>query len=651
MPYSTSTNPIVATFGGYFRRRVLRQFALYLALMLAVVWGGVAVEQMRFAALAESGAKANVQNLSRAFSEEVKATVALVDLSLIQLRGTWQRDPANFARSVAEHVRHLRVPMHITVTDADGRLLYSDAAAGASSAPQGLALGELRQFAIHRERGGDRLHDQLHDQLYVSRPERSSLARQWMVQFTRPIRALDGRLAGVIAVSIPPDYFLRFYDSIDLGPDATVSLLRLDATVIARSSRADGNRHMGVMLPDAPQTRDGSISGAFRRSSHLDGIERFYAWHKLPEYGLVVTVGQALRDAEARFAQQREVMRSAGLVVSLGLAVLGWAAIGAADRRRRALKALAAAEARWKMALNAAGDGVWDSDVRTGLVTLSPNAQRILDSEHSVVSWFGNDSLAGLVHPDDLPAVRAALRAHIDGLTADYAMEHRLRTRDGGWRWIEARGTVTEWCERGEPLRMVGTFSNIDTRKQEEQRMRRMAHEDALTGLPNRVLLHDRMRQAILSADREGHKVGLVYFDLDNFKPVNDTHGHAVGDRLLRMVAQRVRAALRESDTLARVGGDEFAVLLPRCQQPQDAERVAAAILARLEEPFDDGERILRISGSLGYALYPDCGAGDGNGGAAAAAEALLHCADLAMYDAKAHGRNRISGSYRTRIS
>lgn len=642
MPYPTSSNPIVAMFGAYVRRRVLRQFALYLALMLAVVWGGVAVEQARFAALAESGAKANVQNLSRAFSEEVKATVALVDLSLVQLRATWQRDPTNFPRSVAEHARHLRVPMHITVTDAAGSLLYTDAALGDRAAPQGLALGDLRPFAIHRERGGDRL--------YVSRPERSRISQRWTVQFTRPIRAADGRLAGVIAVAVAPEYFLRCYHSIDLGPDATVSLLRLDATVVARSSRADGNRHMGATIPDAPQTRDASTSGAFRRVSHLDGIERFYAWHKLPEYGLVVTVGQAVADAEARFVQQRAVMRSAGLVVSLVLAVLGWAAIGAADRRRRALKALAAAEARWKMALNAAGDGVWDSDVTTGLVTLSPNAQRILDSEHPVVSWFGADSLAGLVHPDDLPAVRAALRAHVNGASADYAMEHRLRTRDGGWRWIEARGTVTERGERGEPLRMVGTFSNIDARKQEEQRMRRMAHEDALTGLPNRILLHDRMRQAIRIAQREGHKVGLVYFDLDHFKPVNDTHGHAVGDRLLRMVAQRVRAALRESGTLARIGGDEFAVLLPRCHQSQDAERVATTILACLEAPFVDADRTLRISGSLGYALYPDCGDGDGNGNGDLA-ETLLHCADLAMYDAKAHGRNRISGSYRTRPS
>jgi diguanylate cyclase (GGDEF)-like protein/PAS domain S-box-containing protein len=628
MPYPLSSHSPVAVFGGYVRRRVLRQLLLYLVLMLLVVWGLVAVEQARFAELAEAGGKNNVQNLSRAFSEEVKATVGLVDLSLVQLRGTWQRDPARFAQDAAEHARHLRMPIRFTVTDAAGRLLYADDGA----APPGMMPGELRQFAIHRTQDGDRL--------YVSRPDKHA-GGQWTVQFTRPIRDAGGRLTGVIAASMSPAYFLRFYDSIELGPDATVSLMRLDNTIIARSSRTDGNRHMGTRIANAPQTATADVSGMFRKTSSLDGIDRFYAWHKLPDYGLVVTVGQAVHDAEARFAQQRAVMRNGGMIVSLVLGLLGWAAIGAADRRRRALKALAAAEVRWKLALNAAGDGVWDCNVTNGTALLSPSAQRILDSEHATVSWFGSNGLAGLVHPDEFEAVRTALRDHMEGVTPDYAMVHRIRMRDGSWRWIEARGTVTEWGERGEPLRMVGTFSNIDARKQEEERMRRMAHEDPLTKLPNRVLLDDRMHQAIRVAARDGQKVGLIYFDLDKFKPVNDTHGHAVGDRLLRMVAERVRGVLRESDTLARVGGDEFAVLLPRCAQTNDTERVAIAILACLEQPFIDGPRELNISGSIGYALYPDCG-DDG--------EALLHCADLAMYDAKAHGRNRISGSYRTRV-
>jgi diguanylate cyclase (GGDEF)-like protein/PAS domain S-box-containing protein len=616
-------------FGGYVKRRVLRHLVVYLALMLLVVWGLVAVEQARFAELAETGGKSNVQNLSRAFSEEVKATVGLIDLSLVQLRGTWQRDPADFAQGVAEHARHLRMPIHFTVTDAAGRLLYSND----DARPPQLAQGALPEFAVHRTQDSD--------QLYVGRPQKDRVSGQWSIHFTRPIRDAGGRLTGVIAASIPPSYFLRFYDSIDLGPDAAVSLMRLDGTIIARTSRPDGQRFMGVNMAQAPHILAKGPSGMFRKVSSLDGIDRFYAWRKLTDYGLVVTVGQAVHDAEVRFTQQSAVMRNAGVIVSLVLGVLGWAAIGAADRRRRALKALAAAEARWKLALNAAGDGVWDCDITNGIALLSPSAQRILDSEHATVSWFGSKGMAELVHPDDIDAVRTTLRDHIDGVTPDYATVHRIRMRDGSWRWIEARGTVTERGERNEPLRMIGTFSNIDARKQEEERMRRMAHEDPLTKLPNRVLLDDRMHQAILVAARDDHKVGLIYFDLDKFKPVNDTHGHAVGDRLLCMVAERVRGVLRESDTLARVGGDEFAVLLPRCAQAQDTERVAIAILACLEQPFIDGPRELNISGSIGYAMYPDCG-DDG--------EALLHCADLAMYDAKAHGRNRISGSYRTRV-
>lgn len=632
MPHSVSSNPVVALFGSYFRRRVLGQLSLYLALMLSVVWGLVAVEQARFDRLAEAASKNNVQNLSRAFAEEVRATLAVVDLSLVQLRGTWQRDPDGFGQSVAEHARYLsdRVPMRILVTDAAGHLVST----GAGAARRGLMLGDLPQFAIHLGRDGA-------DLLAIGGPAPSRISGAPALQFTRPIRAADGRLQGIIAASVPPSYFLRFYDSIDLGPDTTVSLVREDGTVVARSTRGGGNRDMGRKLPDAPHMHTRAVSGDFRRTSQLDGIERFYAWRRLPEYGLVVTVGQAVRDAEARYAQQRTVIHSAGALVSSVLALLGWAAIGAADRRRRALKALAAAEARWKLALNAAGDGVWDCDVTTGMATLSPSAQRVLDSADPSICWFGSKGIAELLHPDEEHDIRAALRAHVMGETPDYVYQHRIRLRNGQWRWIEARGAVTERGDRGEPLRMVGTFSDIDARKHEEERMRRMAHEDALTGLPNRVLLHDRLRQAILAAQRQGHKVGVIYFDLDKFKPVNDTHGHAVGDRLLRMVAARVGGALRASDTLARVGGDEFVVLLPRCAQAADAERVAVTILAQLEQPFQDGELALHISGSLGYALYPDCG-GDG--------EALLRCADLAMYDAKAHGRNRVSGSYRTTV-
>lgn len=625
---SPSTKPPSRThLANFFRPRVLRDLAIYLACMLPIVWGLVAVEQSRFASIAQAGSMRDLRNYARVFNEEVRATAGIIDLSLIQLRSTWQRDRAGFPQAVGENARYLRhrVPIFITVLDAQGKIAYTNA----GPAHEGLDMGNAAGYRAHLGISDDRID--------VSRPVVCPLTNAWTVQFSRSIRDPRGRLQGVIIAGVSPDYFVRFYEDIDLGPHASVSLIRDDGSVIARSTRGSVSHGMGQVLKDNPHSPHSPVTGSFRRIGQLDGVERFYAYHKIPDYGMVVTVGEAVADAEARFAQQGKVLTWVGGAVSLLLLLLGWAALGATERRRRALKALAAAEARWKLALTATGDGVWDCDVVTGLATLSARAQMILDTERSVISWYGS-ALDAIVHPEDLPQLRAQLRSHLAGRSQDFAAEFRVRRRSGEWSWIDTRGTVSERDELGMPMRMVGTFSNIDARKSEEARMRRMAHEDALTGLPNRVLLGDRLRQAIRAASRDGHKVALIYFDLDKFKPVNDTHGHAVGDRLLQLVARRLRAGLRDADTLARVGGDEFVVLLPRCDEAADASKVAENILFQLNRPFEDGDLVHRISGSLGIALFPDDGMD---------AEALLRTADLAMYDAKAHGRNRVSGAQR----
>ena len=212
----------------------------------------------------------------------------------------------------------------------------------------------------------------------------------------------------------------------------------------------------------------------------------------------------------------------------------------------------------------------------------------------------------------------------------DRDLEYRTRLGNGNWRWILVRGRVAERAPGGQPLRIVGTVADIDARKLQEDEIRHQAHHDMLTGLPNRLLFNDRLRQALLAAQREGNKLAVLFFDLDKFKPVNDTHGHAVGDMLLQQVATRVRGALRASDTLARIGGDEFVVLLPRIGAAPDARRVAEEILAELNRPFVSEGRTLEISGSIGVAVYPDSGA---------SADELMRSADGAMYDAKLQGR------------
>jgi diguanylate cyclase (GGDEF)-like protein len=232
--------------------------------------------------------------------------------------------------------------------------------------------------------------------------------------------------------------------------------------------------------------------------------------------------------------------------------------------------------------------------------------------------------------------VLRALDAHLNGATPDYTAQYRTRLGNGNWRWVLTRGQVAERDPDGRPLRIVGTVADIDARKLQEDQIRHQAHHDMLTGLPNRLLFGDRLQQAFLASQREGHSLAVIFFDLDKFKPVNDSYGHAVGDVLLQQAAARLRTTLRASDTLARLGGDEFVVLLPRVANAADARKVAEDILRELTRPFMTEGFTLHISASLGVAVSPDCGED---------ADTLLRCADGAMYDAKLQGRGRVAVS------
>ena len=169
--------------------------------------------------------------------------------------------------------------------------------------------------------------------------------------------------------------------------------------------------------------------------------------------------------------------------------------------------------------------------------------------------------------------------------------------------------------------------------RESEERMRHMAQHDALTQLPNRALLADRLHAALALARRDKTRCGLMFVDLDNFKPVNDAHGHAIGDRLLLAASARMRDCLRESDTLARMGGDEFVVLLPHIDSHADARLVAERIRSAIALPFTIDQYNLAISASIGIGIYPDD---------ASTPESLTICADDAMYRAKDAGRNRL---------
>ena len=298
-----------------------------------------------------------------------------------------------------------------------------------------------------------------------------------------------------------------------------------------------------------------------------------------------------------------------------------------------AQQALQTNETRWRLALESTGDGLWDLTVPTGEEYLSPGLLRMYGFEDGDLRASLEDRDRH-THPDDLERVRRDRQAHLDGLTATYSNEHRVLCKNGSWKWVLSRGMVISRDADGRPLRMIGTHTDISERKAAETTIWQQAHFDPLTGLPNRRLMRERLAQEMKKCRRDTLQLALLFIDLDRFKEVNDTLGHDRGDLLLTEAAQRIAHCLREVDTVARMGGDEFMVILTELPQAVDLEGVLHKLLNTLSGMFQLGLDQVFISASIGVTLYP---------GDALEIEGLLKNADQALYVAKAAGRNRFS--------
>ncbi len=299
------------------------------------------------------------------------------------------------------------------------------------------------------------------------------------------------------------------------------------------------------------------------------------------------------------------------------------------ERLDRAKHSLRLSEARLARAQKIARLGSWEWDVRAGEIYWSDELYRIFGFTPGEPKRISKEWIYSLIHPADLPAFKQQLLTSVKTLQS-FNMIYHTTSRSGGELVVNIQGEV----ERGEDGRawlISGTVLDITARIKAESEIHHLINYDTLTGLPNRSLLHDRLRQAIAQAAQDRHLVWVLCLDLDRFKGVNDTLGHRSGDKLLQEVARRLTACVRESDTLARLGGDEFVVVLNGVVSEKGASIVAKKILTLIAEPIPIDDHELYTTASIGIAAYPM----DGEDG-----HTLLKHADLAMYKAKELDRN-----------
>lgn len=301
-------------------------------------------------------------------------------------------------------------------------------------------------------------------------------------------------------------------------------------------------------------------------------------------------------------------------------------------------KEINANEERWKLAATCTQDGIFDIDLITCKAFISPRLWEILKWPSLVHEDIMYDAKvwARFFHPDYQErwlGRTAEARASKDPEKYMVNVETRLRGGDGEYRWLMANYMILK-DKDGEPYRFIGAVEDIQEKREREDAIRLQATHDQLTGLPNRYLYNDRIAHQMMMCKRSNTSIVLVVWDLDGFKNVNDTYGHLAGDQVLVEVADRMRICLRESDTLARFGGDEFVMILTSARgcESEVAFNTTGRIFEILDKPIDVGCASVTVGASCGIAFFPEH---------ATDAELLFDLADKSLYVAKKRGKHR----------
>lgn len=601
-------------------------------IVLIVVTAAVALFHLR--QLAEQRAIEQTRDLASSMEQTVEGLIVAIDIALQSSADEIVRqmddntlDPASVTRYLIRQQRRLPQVDHFWVLDKSGHLVFGD---GMPPEPQDLSDREYYR----------RLRDDPAAELIMTAPVVGRVHRKWFLPLARRITRADGSFGGVVFAALYVDQLDEVLAQLDMAVGGVISLRDPDLGLIVRRQafRPDrtpiGDRTLAEPFRQALAVNPRSGSYVSGRTS-IDGVSRTQSYRRSAKYGFVVNVGISREMVLADW--RRQVVVVAGFAAAGIAALLGcsWQVTRLWRRQDQNLEALHDSRESLRAAQKIANLGHFTFDLATGRWTSSD----ILDGILGIDAGYPRDRL----HWHELIALpsREEMAEHLAACLRDRRpidREYRIvRPCDGRERWVREIAEVHDAPGGGGAL-LVGTVQDITQHKEAEQRINNLAFFDQLTGVPNRTLLVDRLRQAVSSSGRTALFGALLFIDLDNFKTLNDTLGHDMGDLLLKLVAQRLQDCIRADDTVARLGGDEFILMVSGLSRVESeageaVEAIGRKVLAVLNEPYQLVDISYRCTPSIGVALFR---------GQDVTVDELLKQADLAMYKAKAAGRNAI---------
>jgi len=599
--------------------------ALYISVALSSLLHDYRIIEGDAAADARSMAAALNGNVSRIVDEADGAMQAAIeDIDRTGLRADGS-DNAELHAILHSYARRLPQAVNINVVTDKGMLI-----ANSAGFPMRAIDVSEREYFQEQSRHGD-------GSLMIGKPFMGKINKQWLFPLSRRISNPDGSMKMMLEIGINLEYFGSFYESLQIGRGGRLWLLRRDGAVLMESPAPADFSGLSVASTDWFKHTLSARSGSIAESD--DDTAGVIGYAHSASYPLVSVASFDRRDILAPWrarVEQAILIGAVSIALMLGLVFMLWkylrqlhTAQGSLQRQNTSLQS---AERRFQGLVSGIDGVVWEAELPAMRFTyVSANAAAV--TGHDAAEWLADAQFWARVL--SLGGDTAADVAAFSGSeAADGSLppiEHRVSSADGGEDiWLRSYVALSQ--DEDGKQRLRGVMVDVTAQKLSEQRLFQLAHYDSLTNLPNRQTFSERIRHAIAVATRRNTKLAVMFVDVDHFKTINDSLGHDAGDSVLRVVAERIAGCLRESDTVARIGGDEFVILIEDGGDSFDGFEVVATKLAKaVAQPTTVNGYDLFVELSMGICVFPQDGLD---------AETLLRNADTAMYRAKGAGRN-----------